>query len=173
LGFGVVKGRACIRAAAAVAIVFAVVAGAGCADDPEERRAALAELVEAYDLQPLPGDADVRISRVRDTNGYPYYVATGVVDEPERTAGMARVATAFEREGWDVFESGPVDFFLGACVRAQRGSMVAAASVGWVTGPGFNPYPRLPGRLYVQAKVGHEDSNQTWAHPDRPRCGAE
>jgi hypothetical protein len=161
------------RVAPVVAGALAVFA-AGCVakDDPEERRAALVAFVEALELEPQPGDATVRIGRTQSKSDAPYYTATGVLDEASRQSGMARVADAFEREGWDVFESGAVDFFLGACVRASRDSMVARASVGWVTDTGFNPYPRLPGRVYVQTSVGKEGSNQTFTHPDRPRCGA-
>jgi hypothetical protein len=65
-----------------------------------------------------------------------------------------------------------VDFFLGACVRARRDSMVASASVGWVTDSRFDTYPRLPGRVYVQTSVGKEGSNQGFTQLDRPTCGA-
>ena len=123
-------------------------------------------------LAPLPGDGSVEIGRTQSKSDYPFYTATGVLEEDSRESGTARVADVFEREGWEVFESGPVSFFLGACVRAKRDSMVANASVGWVTSSGFNPYPQLPGRVYVQASVGREGSNQTWTDPDRPQCGS-
>jgi hypothetical protein len=109
---------------------------------------------------------------VQSKSDFPYYVATGVLDEPSRSAGGERVETSFEQNGWQVFESGPADFFLGSCVRARRDSMIASADVGWVEDSGFNPYPKLPGRVYVQASVGREGSNQAFTDPDRPRCGA-
>ncbi len=140
-------------------------------DDPEERRVALEELVEALRVDPLPGDRTVSIGETQSKGDSPYFTATGVLEE-SRESGIARVEAAFEQEGWEVFESGEVDHFLGSCVRARSGSMVALADVGWSVRPDSNLYQRLPGYVYVQTSVGKEGSNQTWTDPDRPTCGA-
>jgi hypothetical protein len=156
-------------------VLFLVVATAsGCmsADHEDERRAALAAFVETLELEPLPDERIVRIGRTQSKSDAPYFSASGVLDEPSREASLRQVEAAFERDGWEVLESGPIDYFLGKCARARRGSMVAVAHVGWVTQPGFNPYPRLPGRVYVATLVGREGSNQLFTKLERPYCGA-
>jgi hypothetical protein len=154
--------------------VLALAAGSasGCAsneDAERERRRALVVFVEGARLEAVPGDATVRLSRVQSKNDDPYFVATGVLAEDTREAGLARVAAVLERQGWTVLETRG-DSFLGACLRAEKGSMMLRTSVGWSTRSGFNPYPRLPGRVYVQTSVGREGSNQAWTDPDRPAC---
>jgi hypothetical protein len=141
-------------------------------DNENERRAALAAFIDTLELDPLPDERAVRIGRTQSKSDAPYYAATGVLDEPSREAGLREIEAAFERDGWEVIESGPIGYSLGACARARRGSMVAVAHVGWVTQPGFNPYPRLPGRVYVATLVGREGSNQVFTKLERPYCGA-
>jgi hypothetical protein len=162
-----------VRSSIALALLVAVaLAAVGCTygDEPDERRDALEELVVAFGLEPQPGDAAVRLGRTKSKSDYPYYTATGVLDEASREAGTSRVGATFEREGWEVLESGGSERFLGACVRARRGSMVALSSVGWSTRPESNLYQRLPGRVYVQTSVGREGSNQVWTVLDTPSC---
>lgn len=155
-----------------VLLVMIAVAAVGCTygDEREERRAALEELVAALGIEPQPGDDAIRIGRTKSKSDYPYYTATGVLDEPSREAGMSRVEAAFEQEGWEILESGRTEHFLGACVRARRGSMVARSSVGWATRDESDLYLRLPGRVYVQTSVGREGSNQAWTMLDVPSC---
>jgi hypothetical protein len=140
-------------------------------DDENERRAALAAFVEALELDPRPGEQTVSIGRTQSKSDAPYFSVGGVLDEPSREAGLRQVEAAFEQDGWEVLESGASGQFLGACARARRGSMVAVAHVGWVTQSGFNPYPRLAGRVYVDTLVGREGSNQVFTNVERPYCG--
>jgi hypothetical protein len=107
---------------------------------------------------------------VQSKSDYPYFVATGILDEESREEGRARIEAVLATHGCEVLDSGHVDYFLGSCVHARRGEMVVRASVGWSTSTGFNPYPRLPGRVYVQASVGHEGSNQGCTQLDGPDC---
>jgi hypothetical protein len=162
-----------MRLCVVLALAGTLVASSGCiaTDDPEERRVALGTLVEALELGPMPGDHAVSIGETQSKNDSPYFTGTGVLEE-SRESGIARVRAAFEREGWEVFESGDVGHFLGSCVRARSGSMIAIAHVGWSVRPDSNPYRRLPGYVYVQTSVGKEGSNQVWTDPDRPTCGA-
>ena len=53
-------------------------------------------------------------------------------------------------------------------MRAVKGSMVARALVGWshVPAGGFNPFPRLPGRVWVKIAVGRKGSNELWTQVD-------
>jgi hypothetical protein len=159
-----------------LALVLALAAasvGAGCAgDEPEVRRDAVDRLVEALDLEPPPGQGAVVVDRTQSKSDYPYYTASGVLPVASREAGLDRVESALELEGFDVFERGDVDFSYGACARGRDDSMVARALVGWVEQDGFNPYPRLPGRVYVTVQVGHARSNQLWTDTERPMCGA-
>ena len=142
-------------------------AGCGADDEPEERRIALKALVE--ELEPLPGQDDVRIGRTQSKSDYPYFSATGIL-QMSRASGIAHAESAFEQQGWDVIESGNVSHFLGFCTRARKASMVAITYVGWSDMPTNNVYPRLPGRVYVQTLVGREGSNQGWTDVERELC---
>jgi hypothetical protein len=154
----------------AVAVALSAL-GAGCAadDEPEERRIALTALLDELELEPLPGQDEVRIGRTQSKSDYPYFSATGIL-EMSRASGIAQVESAFERQDWDVIESGNVSHFLGSCVRARKASMVAITYVGWSDMPTNNVYPRLPGRVYVQTLVGREGSNQGWTDVERELC---
>jgi hypothetical protein len=113
----------------------------------------------------------VPIRRTQIKSGDPYFAATGVL-EGSRESAVERVGSTLEEQGFEVFESEAVQHSLGWCVRGRSGSMVAASYVGWVTRSGFNPYPRLPGRVYVQTLIGRKGPAHGWNDPDRPRCGA-
>ena len=156
-------------------LAFALAVGvAGCTagDEPEERREAVVRIVDALGLEPMPGDDAIAIHRTQSKSDYPYYSAEGVLNVRTREAGLRRSAAALEREGFDVFESGDVAYSLGACARGRQESMIARLLAGWHEAEGFNPYPRLPGKVYVAVSVGHVDSNQAWTDTERPDCGA-
>jgi hypothetical protein len=151
-------------------LVLSVSAGCVAKDDPEERNAALTAFVDSLGLQPLPGDGAVKRGREEIKSGDPYFIATGVL-EGSRESGVQRVESALEEQGFEVFDSGAVPYSFGWCVRGQSGAMVAASWIGWSEQSGYNPYPQLPGRVYVQTLIGRKGEAHGWNDPDRPRCG--
>lgn len=67
-----------------------------------------------------------------------------------------------------MIDSAAVDYSLGWQVRGLEGSMVAPVLIGWSDKPEgeFNPFPRLPGRMWVAISVGRKNSNQAWTQVD-------
>jgi hypothetical protein len=70
-------------------------------DNEDERRAALVSFVRVLELDPLPGDGEVRIGRTKSKSDAPYFTTSGVIAESARAAALRRVGAALELVGWD------------------------------------------------------------------------
>ena len=151
----------------AVVAVLLLPIGCDSADDQAERRQAVKTLVDAIPLAPAPGKTAINISETSSKGDAPYYSAGGT-RRGDRGGVVAEVERALRDEGWDVLESGAVDYSLGWRVRGVKGSMVASVLIGWYDAPEgeFNPFPRLAGRVWVGIDVGRKGSNQAWTKVD-------
>ena len=147
---------------AAVAVLLLSTA-CDSADDQAERRQAVQTLVDAIRLEPAPGETAITIAETTSEADAPYYTARGTLPG-DRGAVVPLVQRTLRDQGWDVFESEAVDYSFGWQVRGVRGSMVARALVGWIDVPSgaYDPFPRLPGRVWVGIQVGRKGSNQVW-----------
>jgi hypothetical protein len=161
-------GRHSVVLLALAALVGALlVTACDSADDQAERRQALQALIDATRLEPEPGETAITISETSSKGDAPYYGADGTLPGGRATVGGI-VERTLRDQGWDVLDSGAVDYSLGWQVRGVKGSMVARALVGWYDNPPgeFNPSPRLPARVWVAIHVGRRGSNQAWTKVD-------
>ena len=107
------------------------------------------------------------VQRTSSEGDAPYFTAGGTLPG-SRAIAVAKLSDALVAEGFDVIDSRGVDYSLGWRIRGVKDSMVASVLVGWLDAPAgeFDPFPRLPGRVWVAISVGKQGSNQAWTKVD-------
>lgn len=124
-------------------------------------RQSLQEVVDALSLKPF-GNGSTSPSEEKVKDMPVYYVATGLIAQPEDTARLS-VVNEVQRHGWTVKSQGSKDTFLGWEMIATRDSMVLRVYAGKeARGVPDSPYKAQEGYTYVQASVAGRNSGPGW-----------
>jgi hypothetical protein len=150
-------------------IVACALALAGCfgagdkGPSADELRQSAVEAAGPLRLSPF-GSGSTDPTPVKIKADPTYYVLTGIADAPPDTV-RSQLLDTLRALGWQVVNSGPVDYSLGWRAIATRGRAVLSASVGdRAVAPPDSPYQPIPGRSYVQIAVAGRDSGPDWSH---------